>query len=157
MTISSNSTATVNETSGRSGEIVSQPDQKTLATEKDLEKNDIDDVDEKKEQAGPPRGPPPGMAPEDFPDGGATAWLVTFGGWCGLFCTFGLINCVGVFQRYYVQGPLKHYDASAVSWIMSTQVFLMIFTGAVVCWILIIFPLLSLPNTATLHLVWSIV
>jgi MFS family permease len=76
-------------------------------------------------------GPPPGMSPADFPDGGLEAWLVVFGGWCALFCTFGLINCVGVFQQYYANGPLKHYDPSAVSWIMSTQVFFMIFSGAV--------------------------
>ena len=79
----------------------------------------------------PPAGPPPGLRPEDFPDGGAEAWLVVFGGWCALFCTFGLINCVGVFQQYYVQGPLRDYDPSAVSWIMSTQVFAMTFCGGV--------------------------
>lgn len=80
----------------------------------------------------PPAGPPPGMAPTDFPDGGREAWLVVFGGWCALFCTFGLVNCVGVFQAYYVRGPLKDYDSSAVSWIMSVQVFFMIFSGAIV-------------------------
>lgn len=48
--------------------------------------------------AGPDAAPapptmPPGMNPADFPDGGLDAWLVVFGGWCALFCTFGLINC----------------------------------------------------------------
>lgn len=81
------------------------------------------------EAAPAPPGPPPGMRPSDFPDGGLEAWLVVFGGWCALFCTFGLINCVGVFQQYYVQGPLRDYDPSAVSWIMSTQVFAMMFGG----------------------------
>lgn len=83
--------------------------------------------------AGPPAaggGPPPGMNPADFPDGGLEAWLVVFGGWCALFCTFGLVNCVGVFQQYYINGPLSGYDPSAVSWIMSTQVFIMVFSGA---------------------------
>jgi hypothetical protein len=72
-----------------------------------------------------PAGPqfPPGMAPSDFPDGGAQAWLVVLGGFFALFCTFGLINCVGVFLEYYVSGPLSGYDPSAVSWITSTQVF----------------------------------
>ncbi|KPM34231.1 hypothetical protein AK830_g12337, partial [Neonectria ditissima] len=78
-----------------------------------------------------PAAPPPGMAPADFPDGGREAWLVVFGGWCALFCTFGLINCVGVFQAYYVRDPLKDYDSSAVSWIMSVQIFFMIFSGSV--------------------------
>ncbi len=47
-----------------------------------------------------------GPSPSDFPDGGREAWLVVFGGWCALFCTFGLINCVGVFQQYYVAQPV---------------------------------------------------
>ncbi|KAI9901990.1 hypothetical protein N3K66_003807 [Trichothecium roseum] len=88
---------------------------------------------EKKGADGPPAGggPPPGMAPADFPDGGREAWLVTFGGFLGLFCTFGLVNCVGTFQEYYVRVPLRDYDSSAVSWITSTQVFFMIFFGAI--------------------------
>lgn len=84
-----------------------------------------------KAKPAPGGGPPPGMAPADFPDGGTEAWLVVFGGWCALFCTFGLINCVGVFQRYYVSGPLRDYDSSAISWIMSSQVFFMIFCGTI--------------------------
>lgn len=68
----------------------------------------------------------------DAPDGGLEAWLVVFGGWCALFCTFGLINCVGVFQEYYLSHQLKTYDASAVSWITSAQVFFMVFCGVVV-------------------------
>lgn len=87
--------------------------------------------DEEAAVAAPPAGPPPGMRPEDFPDGGRTAWLVVFGGWCALFCTFGLVNCVGVFQQYYVQGPLADQSSSNVSWIMSVQVFFMVFCGAV--------------------------
>ena len=79
----------------------------------------------KEGEAAPAGAPkfPPGMAPSDFPDGGAEAWLVVLGGFFALFCTFGLINCVGVFLQYYVSGPLRGYDASAVSWITSAQVF----------------------------------
>jgi hypothetical protein len=79
-----------------------------------------------------PGGPPPGMAPHQFPDGGFDAWLVVFGGWCGLFCTFGLVNCVGVFVEYYVHGPLQQYSASSITWILSMQVFMMSFLSAVV-------------------------
>ncbi|KAH7177873.1 major facilitator superfamily domain-containing protein [Fusarium sp. MPI-SDFR-AT-0072] len=93
----------------------------------DLERGDNDE----KKQEQPPAGPPPGMAPADFPDGGFEAWLVVFGGWCALFCTFGLVNCVGVFQKYYVSGPLRDYDSSAVSWITSVEVFFMVFCGAI--------------------------
>lgn len=100
------------------------------AVEADLEKGGFEPPAAKPD--GPPAGgPPPGMAPADFPDGGTEAWLVVFGGWCALFCTFGLVNCVGVFQRYYVSGPLRNFDSSAVSWILSVQVFFMIFSGTV--------------------------
>ncbi|UNI17429.1 hypothetical protein JDV02_003772 [Purpureocillium takamizusanense] len=77
----------------------------------------------------PAGGGPPG--PGDFPDGGVEAWLVVLGGWCALFCTFGLINCVGVFEQYYVHGPLRQYSSSTVSWILSVQVWTMIFSGTV--------------------------
>lgn len=80
------------------------------------------------EQVAAPAGPSPG----DFPDGGREAWLVVFGGWCALFCTFGLINCVGVFQAYYVANTLSDYSASTVSWVTSTQVFMMNFLGILV-------------------------
>ncbi|KAJ4163990.1 hypothetical protein LMH87_005683 [Akanthomyces muscarius] len=73
-----------------------------------------------------------GPSPSDFPDGGREAWLVVFGGWCALFCTFGLINCVGVFQQYYVAHTLSDYSSSTVSWITSTQVFMMNFLGIVI-------------------------
>ncbi|EQL00748.1 major facilitator superfamily transporter [Ophiocordyceps sinensis CO18] len=70
--------------------------------------------------AKPGAGP---AGPGDFPDGGAAAWLVVAGGWCAFFCTYGLINCVGVFQQFYVGGPLREHSSSTVSWIMSMQVF----------------------------------
>ncbi|CRJ81795.1 hypothetical protein BN1708_001974 [Verticillium longisporum] len=75
--------------------------------------------------------PSTGFNPADFPDGGLEAWLVVLGGWCALFCTFGLINCVGVFQDYYLRGPLSDYSASEVSWITSMQVWCMTFSGAI--------------------------
>ncbi len=77
----------------------------------------------------PPKSPP---SPSDFPDGGREAWLVIFGGWCALFCTFGLINCVGVFQEYYVTHTLRDHSASTVSWITSTQIFMINFLGIAV-------------------------
>jgi hypothetical protein len=69
---------------------------------------------------------------DDFPDGGLQAWFAVLGGWCGMFCTFGLLNCVGVFEEYYVRGPLAAFGLSTVSWITSTQLWLMIFGGVVV-------------------------
>ncbi|KAG8409706.1 hypothetical protein J3458_018790 [Metarhizium acridum] len=68
----------------------------------------------------------------DFPDGGLEAWLVVLGGWCAAFCTFGLLNCSGVFVEYYASGPLMNHDAAAISWITAAQAFLMI-SASTVC------------------------
>jgi len=89
-------------------------------------------------------GPPSvGINPADFPDGGWQAWIVVFGGWCALFCTFGLINCVGIFQEYYVREPLREYSASTISWILSIEVFVMTFSGAIVSVSQFFFTILS--------------
>lgn len=82
-------------------------------------------------ESAPAPAPSPSPALADFPDGGKEAWLVVFGGWCALFCTFGLVNCVGVFQTYYVGGPLSDYKPATVSWITASQVFFMVFCGTV--------------------------
>lgn len=67
--------------------------------------------------------------PEDFPDGGAKAWLVILGGWCCLFVSFGWITSIGVFQDYYQSHQLKDYSSSEVAWIPALQAFMM-FSGA---------------------------
>lgn len=87
---------------------------------------------------------PTGVRPQDFPDGGRDAYLALVGGMCALFCTFGLINCVGVFQDYYYSELLKGYSPSTVSWISSVQVFLITFPAAGVS--LPPFPLLPLSH-----------
>lgn len=97
------------------------------------EREDVAEADLEKNGIGSP-GPPVagGINPADFPDGGWEAWLVVFGTWCGLFCTFGLVNCIGVFLEYYVNGPLASYGQSTVSWITSVQVWCMTFFGIIV-------------------------
>lgn len=75
---------------------------------------------------------PPGMSSADFPDGGLDAWLCVLGGWCALFSTFGLINCIGIFVQLYSAGPLAGYSLSTVTWITSLQAFMMTGTGAIV-------------------------
>ncbi|KAF9773242.1 hypothetical protein IL306_008987 [Fusarium sp. DS 682] len=67
----------------------------------------------------------------EYPEGGREAWLVVLGGWFGLFCTFGLVTCVGVFLEYYQTGPLAEYSASIISWITSLQVFFQVGGSAV--------------------------
>ena len=69
------------------------PDTADEGAEKDMEKQ----MDEKK--------PTPGMMdPSSFPDGGTEAWLVVFGAFCCLFCSFGWINCklISAIPRYHV-------------------------------------------------------
>ncbi|KAL2783872.1 MFS general substrate transporter [Aspergillus keveii] len=72
---------------------------------------------------------------DDFPEGGVEAWLVVLGCWCGMFCTFGLVNCIGVFEAYYIsdRGPLHRYSQGNVSWITSFQAWGIPFGGILVC------------------------
>lgn len=76
------------------------------------------------QEAAPPAAPP-GMRPEDFPDGGATAWSVALGAWCCLFASYGWVTCIGVFQTYYQGHQLSSYTPSSVAWIPSFEVFVM--------------------------------
>ncbi len=93
------------------------------------EPENVAEADLEKGGLKPPQPAGSGINPADFPDGGWEAWLVVFGGWCGLFCTFGLVNCIGVFEEYYIHGPLSAYDQGTVSWIPSVQVWAMSFFG----------------------------
>ncbi|KAJ5393234.1 uncharacterized protein N7487_010875 [Penicillium crustosum] len=73
--------------------------------------------------ATPAIGPPP--------DGGAQAWLVVLGAFCGLFVSFGWINCIGVFQDYYQTHQLSEFSTSTVTWITSLETFMMFFCGPI--------------------------
>ncbi|KAF2722312.1 major facilitator superfamily transporter [Polychaeton citri CBS 116435] len=75
--------------------------------------------------------PPPAFDPSQFPDGGAKAWLCVLGSFCCMFCSFGWINCVGVFQDYYQGHQLKNYSPSTIAWISSLEIFCMFFFGPV--------------------------
>lgn len=70
-----------------------------------------------------------GINPADFPDGGLEANLVALGSWFCLFCSFGWINCIGVFQEYYEVHLLTGYSSSTVSWIPSMETFMMFLGG----------------------------
>ncbi|KAM3503642.1 hypothetical protein MY10362_004076 [Beauveria mimosiformis] len=58
------------------------------------------------------------------PDGGLAAWLALLSSWCILFCTFGMINCIGTFQGYYQEVYLCAYSPGTVSWNPSLQIFI---------------------------------
>lgn len=72
-----------------------------------------------------------GVNPADFPDGGLEACLVVLGGWFCLFCSFGWINCIGVFQEYYQLHLLHGLSSSTISWIPSIEVFMMFLGGPI--------------------------
>lgn len=70
--------------------------------------------------------------PSQFPDGGRDAWLCLLGSFCCLFCSFGWLNCIGVFQSYYQTTLLREYDPSTIAWIASLEIFVMFFPGPIV-------------------------
>ncbi|KAK0726785.1 major facilitator superfamily domain-containing protein [Lasiosphaeria miniovina] len=62
------------------------------------------------------------------PDGGFRAWCAVLGAWCCLFCSFGWINCIGIFEAQYQQNQLSAYPPGVVAWIPSIEVFVMYLT-----------------------------
>lgn len=88
--------------------------------------------------------------PRQNPDGGTSAYLCMLGGFCTLFCSFGLISmifpflcalisrtnncidCVGVFQAYYEAVTLRGYSPSTVGWISSLMICFMFLGGPVI-------------------------
>ena len=59
------------------------------------------------EQGGPtkPQGPPT-FDPRQNPDGGVQAWLCLLGGFCTLFCSFGLISVFFISGSPFMSGRL---------------------------------------------------
>lgn len=70
----------------------------------------------------PDPGPPP--------DGGWIAYRQVLGGFLVVFCVWGFINSFGLFQAYYTAHSELHASPSAVSWIGSIQIFLLMVIGA---------------------------
>ena len=92
------------------------------------------DVEKQADNAQPdqetkPTPPPATGWGSDAPDGGYEAWMTLAGSFCVLFCSFGWINSIGVFQDYYQSVLLKQYSASTIAWIPSLQVFFMFFSS----------------------------
>ncbi|KAL3426234.1 monocarboxylate permease-like protein [Phlyctema vagabunda] len=92
----------------------------------DIQSATLADVEKGTAAQPPTRG---GINPADFPDGGLEAWLVVLGGWCCLFCSFGWINCIGVFQEYYELNLLRDYSSGTIAWIPSCEVCMMFIGG----------------------------
>jgi MFS family permease len=64
-----------------------------------------------------------------YPEGGLEAWLVVFGGWCGLFSYFGIANTFASLQASISEDQLSAYSADAIGWIFSLWTFLAFFGG----------------------------
>lgn len=69
----------------------------------------------------------PSNDPGPPPDGGTTAWLQVLAGHLMTFITAGLLMSFGVFQPYYEE--TLGMDSSAVSWIGTSQLFLLMGIG----------------------------
>ncbi|KAL5115111.1 hypothetical protein ACEQ8H_007026 [Pleosporales sp. CAS-2024a] len=65
------------------------------------------------------------------PDGGTTAWLTAFGGFCIFFGCLGFTSCFGVLQQYYGMHPLKDRSPSEIAWIGSVSSFIQFSGGAI--------------------------
>ncbi|OJJ99626.1 hypothetical protein ASPACDRAFT_52314 [Aspergillus aculeatus ATCC 16872] len=66
---------------------------------------------------------------EPPPNSGLTAWLQVLAGHLVVFNAWGYANSFGIFQSYYASS--LNLPASTISWIGSTQVFLIFLIGAV--------------------------
>ncbi|KAK5743502.1 MFS sugar transporter [Elasticomyces elasticus] len=102
------------------------------ATHNNTEAAILPDVAADVEKGSPPKPSTPGFDPRQNPDGGLQAWLCVLGGFCVLFCSFGWINCIGVFQEYYQTHQLSQYNPSTVSWISSLEAFFMFAGGPII-------------------------
>ncbi|KAF3038993.1 hypothetical protein E8E12_004562 [Didymella heteroderae] len=66
----------------------------------------------------------------DYPEGGATAWLVVLGAWCAMIPSMGLLNTVGVLQAWVSEHQLHGYSESNIGWIFSAYAFFLYIGGA---------------------------
>lgn len=65
-------------------------------------------------------------------DHGPRAWTVVLGAWCCLFCGFGWVNAIGIFQEYYQTHQLASYSSSSIAWILSLDPFVLFAAGLVI-------------------------
>ncbi|OQE16648.1 hypothetical protein PENSTE_c023G06602 [Penicillium steckii] len=70
--------------------------------------------------------------PDDLIDHGSRAWTVVLGAWCCLFCGFGWVNAIGIFQEYYQTHQLRSYSSSSIAWILSLDPFVLFAAGLVI-------------------------
>ncbi|KAJ7674065.1 MFS general substrate transporter [Mycena polygramma] len=64
-----------------------------------------------------------------IPDGGLQAWCTVAGSFLVMFCGFGYSTSYGVYQDFYVRTYLLHSSPSAISWIGSVNIFIVLSGG----------------------------
>ncbi|KIW86737.1 uncharacterized protein Z519_12650 [Cladophialophora bantiana CBS 173.52] len=74
---------------------------------------------------------PDAFEPETPPDGGWEAWIVVFGSFFAFMCSFGWLQCIGIFQDYYQNDLLRGMSPSSIAWISSVQSFVLYIMGVV--------------------------
>jgi hypothetical protein len=74
---------------------------------------------------------PEPSTPPSPPNGGLQAWLQVAGAFFLFFNSWGVVNTFGVFQSYYKTTLIPHVSASTISWIGTTQGFLLFLAGVV--------------------------
>ncbi|KAH7032117.1 major facilitator superfamily domain-containing protein [Macrophomina phaseolina] len=67
--------------------------------------------------------------PSPPPNGGLQAWLQVLGAHFLFFSSWGIVNTFGAFQTFYESHYLTSSSSSAISWIGTTQGFLLIVIG----------------------------
>jgi MFS family permease len=101
-------------------------DPSNMRTEKEVgQEEHSSSIPETPETKSPDR--PASQDPEEeftYPEGGLQAWLVVFGGWCGMFCSLGFANTLATLQAYISQHQLASYSSSQIGWIFSIWTFL---------------------------------
>ncbi|KAK5328554.1 hypothetical protein LTR93_002339 [Exophiala xenobiotica] len=65
------------------------------------------------------------------PDGGFIAWLQVAGSWLLFFNSWGIINTFGVYQTYYETIGYTDLSPDTLSWIGSTQSFMILLVGVI--------------------------
>mmetsp|Transcript_1225 Transcript_1225/g.1341 ORF Transcript_1225/g.1341 Transcript_1225/m.1341 type:complete len:518 (+) Transcript_1225:40-1593(+) len=69
--------------------------------------------------------------PDDFPDGGLSAYLVLFGSFMGLIADFGIANSLGAIQSYVTSHQLENVSESTASWVFSMHLGVMYFGNVI--------------------------
>lgn len=75
--------------------------------------------------------PPTSSSPPPPPNGGLQAWLQVAGAFFLFFNSWGVVNTFGVFQSYYKNTLIPDSSPSSISWIGTTQGFLLFLAGVV--------------------------